>query len=112
MRLTRLNKKISSYPKKKFHQKTKSTSKNRFQEGHVECRLNLEGVQKFKMDNRGIDDLLDLKWSSEPLFKLARVHLNGQVAEWPAKPSVPDYSLELEADYTLVWGLEAGGQAG
>lgn len=36
----------------------------------------------------------------------------GRVAEWPAKSSVPVYSLELEADCTLVWGLEAGGQAG
>lgn len=78
VRLTRLNKKISSYPKKQFHQKTKSTSKSRFQEGHVECRMDLEGVQKFKMDNRGLDDLLDLEWSSESLFKRARVHLNGQ----------------------------------
>lgn len=36
----------------------------------------------------------------------------GRVAEWPAKPSVPVYILELEADCMLVWGVEAGGQAG
>lgn len=69
----------------------------------MEGRVDLEGGWKLKTESHGIDDLLELKWSSVPGCQLPRVHMDGQVSS--GQPNLMSPLIVWSWNPVSVWQL-------